>query len=591
MSADRRRARLAAALWLLLAFLVWHDCFDHRHPHSPPAATWPPSTSTSSGARLSADQRRHAPGRVGGRPRCDPMERARRGDRAVGGCVGRAPDGVTVSSWLQAPGYGADTAGSRLKAPGGRPLPGPTAPSESDRNPSARPGSAKSLSSLRRSHDAPPRPRLEPRRAGRARRSGRSCSMTRRCATGCSPRRCARRPSTRSCASCTSSTDLGIECADIGLPGAGPRVAEDVERLVREIVEREAARSGPTAPRARSSPTSARSSRSRSARACSSRCAAFIGSSPLRQYAEGGRSTSSSAARRRRSSFAIKEGLTVFFVTEDTLRADPGVAARCSTRRRCGPARRGSAWPTRSATPRPTARARWCASRCACSTSSARTTSASTGTGTTTAAWRWSTAIAALRGGRHASAWHGLGVGERTGNTPMDLLLVNLALLGYSAGRPAAKLPAYCEAVSRGDRRADPGEIPGGRDGMHSGRRPACTPRPSRRRPGKAIARPSTPSTRACLPSLVGPRAADRGRAAVGQVERDLLAREARADGVRRPRRPHPRPRQTVADDAHGGGDFRGGAARRGTGETHAAGELHCIGDQLRARIRPRACD
>jgi hypothetical protein len=29
MSADRRRARLAAALWLVLAFLVWHDRFDH----------------------------------------------------------------------------------------------------------------------------------------------------------------------------------------------------------------------------------------------------------------------------------------------------------------------------------------------------------------------------------------------------------------------------------------------------------------------------------------------------------------------------------------------------------------------------------
>jgi hypothetical protein len=28
MSADPKRARLAAALWLLLAFLVWHDRFD-----------------------------------------------------------------------------------------------------------------------------------------------------------------------------------------------------------------------------------------------------------------------------------------------------------------------------------------------------------------------------------------------------------------------------------------------------------------------------------------------------------------------------------------------------------------------------------
>ena len=29
MSADGGRVRLAAALWLVLAFLVWHDVFDH----------------------------------------------------------------------------------------------------------------------------------------------------------------------------------------------------------------------------------------------------------------------------------------------------------------------------------------------------------------------------------------------------------------------------------------------------------------------------------------------------------------------------------------------------------------------------------
>ncbi|HYH45592.1 MAG TPA: 2-isopropylmalate synthase, partial [Thermoanaerobaculia bacterium] len=31
--------------------------------------------------------------------------------------------------------------------------------------------------------------------------------------------------------------DLGIESANIGLPGAGPHVVRDVERLAREIVE------------------------------------------------------------------------------------------------------------------------------------------------------------------------------------------------------------------------------------------------------------------------------------------------------------------------------------------------------------------
>jgi isopropylmalate/homocitrate/citramalate synthase len=30
---------------------------------------------------------------------------------------------------------------------------------------------------------------------------------------------------------------LGIDTADIGLPGAGPHVVKDVERLAREIVE------------------------------------------------------------------------------------------------------------------------------------------------------------------------------------------------------------------------------------------------------------------------------------------------------------------------------------------------------------------
>ena len=44
---------------------------------------------------------------------------------------------------------------------------------------------------------------------------------------------------------------LGIDTADIGLPGAGPHVVRDVERLAREIADAAAARSRPTAPRAR----------------------------------------------------------------------------------------------------------------------------------------------------------------------------------------------------------------------------------------------------------------------------------------------------------------------------------------------------
>ena len=50
----------------------------------------------------------------------------------------------------------------------------------------------------------------------------RSCCSTKRCATGCSRRRCARRPSSRSSRILHLLDRIGIDTADIGLPGAGP---------------------------------------------------------------------------------------------------------------------------------------------------------------------------------------------------------------------------------------------------------------------------------------------------------------------------------------------------------------------------------
>ena len=57
-------------------------------------------------------------------------------------------------------------------------------------------------------------------------------------------------------------------------------------------------------------------------------------------------------------------------------------------------------------------------------------------------------ALAALDAG--ATRLHGsaLGIGERSGNTPIDLLMVNLVMMGY-LDRDLTTLPAYCEAVSR----------------------------------------------------------------------------------------------------------------------------------------------
>ena len=80
---------------------------------------------------------------------------------------------------------------------------------------------------------------------------------------------------------------LGIDTADIGLPGAGPHVARDVERLARAIVDGTPAHPRELRRAHDGRRHQSRSPRSSSAPACRSKCGAFIGSSPIRQYAEG----------------------------------------------------------------------------------------------------------------------------------------------------------------------------------------------------------------------------------------------------------------------------------------------------------------
>src|SRR5947209_4580105 len=79
---------------------------------------------------------------------------------------------------------------------------------------------------------------------------------------------------------------LGIDTADIGLPGAGPRVAKDVERLARAIAEgglRIRANCAARTMIADIKPIAEIQQRT----GVAIECGAFIGSSPVRQYAEG----------------------------------------------------------------------------------------------------------------------------------------------------------------------------------------------------------------------------------------------------------------------------------------------------------------
>ena len=115
---------------------------------------------------------------------------------------------------------------------------------------------------------------------------------------------------------------LGIETADIGLPGAGPHVARDVERLAREIAAARLSVRANCAARtliADIAPIAEITQRT----GVPIECCAFIGSSPLRQYAEGWALDRLLALTEEAIGFAVREGLTVMYVTEDTTRADP----------------------------------------------------------------------------------------------------------------------------------------------------------------------------------------------------------------------------------------------------------------------------
>src|SRR6185503_6152919 len=174
--------------------------------------------------------------------------------------------------------------------------------------------------------------------------------------------------------------------------------------------------------------------------------ATFIGSSPIRQYAEDWTLDHMLEASEAAVTFAVREGLPVMFVTEDTTRARPetlkalyGNAIRFGARRVCLADTVGHATPdgtrrlvrfVRDEIVKPSGEAvkiDWHGHR-------------DRGMGLINC-------LAAIEAGVdrvHATA---LGVGERVGNAEMDLLLVNLKLLGTHR-HDIRRLPEYCRLVA-----------------------------------------------------------------------------------------------------------------------------------------------
>ena len=218
---------------------------------------------------------------------------------------------------------------------------------------------------------------------------------------------------------------LGIQTADVGLPGAGARAREHITTLVKEMAKL----------------------RIRPNVACRTlvsdiapvvdvvqrtgvpvEVCAFIGSSPIRQYAEDWDFDTMLRLSREAIGFCAKEGLPAMFVTEDTTRAKPEhVRALYSTAIEAGAGR-----------------------ICVCDTCGHATPDGAR------RLVRFVKQVVEESGEDVGIDWHGhrdrglglintlaaleagasrlhacaLGIGERAGNTEMDLLLVNLRLSG-----------------------------------------------------------------------------------------------------------------------------------------------------------------
>jgi len=239
---------------------------------------------------------------------------------------------------------------------------------------------------------------------------------------------------------------LGIHEADVGLPGSSKRAFDDVLRLCKEAVlckmKIKIACAGRTVV-GDITPMIEVSQRA----GIPIEVYAFIGSSPIRQYVEDWDLQLIAKRSAEAIDVAVKAGLSVAYVTEDTTRSRPEVLTALFTAAlEHGASRICLSDTVGHATPdgvRNLIRF---------------TKNVIAGTGTKNIGIDWhghndrgfalENAIWALEYGAdrvHATA---LGIGERVGNVPMELLLMNLKLLGQLEDHNLTNLLAYSQAVA-----------------------------------------------------------------------------------------------------------------------------------------------
>jgi 2-isopropylmalate synthase len=250
---------------------------------------------------------------------------------------------------------------------------------------------------------------------------------------------------------------LGIEMVNIGLPAAGPRAYADAEALAKEIAGAKMKIRPNCAARTHENdiyPIAEISQRA----GIAVEVGMFLGSSPIRREVEDWTVDYLLKTTENAVKFGVAQGLPVMYVTEDTIRTDADtVRALYSTAIRCGARSIVLCDTVGHATPMgaynlvkfvrenvvipsgETIRVDWhghCDRGLAIANS-----------------------FAAIAAGANQVQAAANSLGERVGNTPTELMLVNMLLLGM-IDRDLSNLKEYCEKVARATHTTIPPNYP-----------------------------------------------------------------------------------------------------------------------------------
>ncbi len=238
---------------------------------------------------------------------------------------------------------------------------------------------------------------------------------------------------------------LGIDSVNLGLPGASLRARADVLRLAQEIASAKLRIRPNCAARTLESDIRPIAEVVQAA-GIEIEAATFLGSSPIRQYAEDWTLEFLLRTTEQAVKYAAGLGLPVMYVTEDTTRARPEVIRKLYTAAiECGARAIVVCDTVGHATPRGVgALLRFVIEEVVKAT---REKIRVDWHGHSDRGLAVANSLAAFEAGADQVHGAALGIGERVGNTPMDQLLVNLKLMG-AIDRDLTRLKEYCEAVS-----------------------------------------------------------------------------------------------------------------------------------------------